>query len=125
MLDHFTGACACKTFICSLFLQIMCSDEPGLVRNKTTPPAATFYLYVDDVHSKYKEALAKGCKAVKNSGADTDGPGKRFWGDTTATVADPYGHVWTLATPHGEKDTDEMKANEEVWMSEYKELSAV
>ena len=50
------------------------------------------YLYVADVDDVFKRALEAGSKAI-------DEPEDRDWGDRTAGIEDPYGHVWWLGTP--------------------------
>jgi PhnB protein len=48
-------------------------------------------LYVEDVDSLYKQAIAAGGKELRPL-AD------QFYGDRSGTLADPFGHVWTIAT---------------------------
>ncbi len=49
------------------------------------------YLYVANVDEMVKRAVAAGAKILF--------PAKdQFWGDRTAWVMDPAGHVWTIAT---------------------------
>lgn len=62
-----------------------------------------FYLYCDNVDALYKQALAAGCEAAA-SGDSKVGPEDMFWGDRIATVRDPDGYRWTLATKVGEFD---------------------
>jgi PhnB protein len=50
------------------------------------------YLYVADVDDVFRRALDAGSKAI-------DEPEDREWGDRTAGIEDPYGHVWWLGTP--------------------------
>ena len=50
-----------------------------------------FYLYVEDVDAAFKRAVGAGAIAKK-------APEDMFWGDRVATVTDPSGHLWTLAT---------------------------
>jgi PhnB protein len=50
------------------------------------------YLYVADVDDVFRRALEAGSKAI-------DEPEDREWGDRTAGIEDPYGHVWWLGTP--------------------------
>jgi PhnB protein len=51
----------------------------------------TLHLYVPDVDATVATALEAGAKLVRPA-AD------QFYGDRTATVQDPFGHVWSLAT---------------------------
>lgn len=48
-------------------------------------------IYVDDVDTIYKQAIAGGGVEVK---AIQD----QFYGDRSGTLTDPFGHVWTVAT---------------------------
>jgi PhnB protein len=57
------------------------------------------HLYVDDVDALAERALAAGIKVVR--------PVKdQFYGDRSGTFADPFGHIWTIAT-HKEDLTPE------------------
>ena len=49
------------------------------------------FVYVDDVDSTLERAVAGGAK-VLNPAKD------QFWGDRTAWIMDPSGHVWTVAS---------------------------
>jgi PhnB protein len=48
-------------------------------------------LYVPDVDARFKQAIAAGAKETR--------PLKdQFYGDRSGTLADPFGHTWTIAT---------------------------
>jgi PhnB protein len=53
--------------------------------------AVSFMLYVPDVDAAFARAVAAGA-TVKRPVAD------QFYGDRTGTLADPFGHVWSLST---------------------------
>jgi PhnB protein len=81
----------------------MLSDEmPG---QECTSPSSlggttvAFYLYVADVDAAFERAVSAGA-SVRRPVQDM------FWGDRTGELADPSGHVWTLAT-HVEDVTPE------------------
>jgi len=59
-------------------------------------------LYVPDVDSLYKRAVDAGAKAKRPL---TD----QFYGDRSAVVEDPFGHIWTLATHIEDVSPEEMK----------------
>lgn len=59
-------------------------------------------IYVEDVDTVYKQAIAAGGTEVK---AVQD----QFYGDRSGTLTDPFGHVWTVAT-HKEDVTEEEMA---------------
>ena len=48
-------------------------------------------IYVEDVDTVYKRAIDAGAKEVKPLQ-------DQFYGDRSGTVADPFGHKWTIAT---------------------------
>ena len=62
---------------------------------------AYLYLYVEDCDSTYKRALRAGGTSVKE-------PEDRFYGDRTATVRDPVGNMWSIATHVEDLSDDEM-----------------
>ncbi|UAB88851.1 VOC family protein [Ruegeria sp. SCSIO 43209] len=49
------------------------------------------HMYVEDVDTALAVALESGASLIAEA-ADT------YWGERCATIADPFGHVWTLAT---------------------------
>jgi PhnB protein len=53
--------------------------------------AVMLHLYVEDVDAVVGRAVAVGAKVLRPV-AD------QFYGDRSGTVADPYGHVWHVAT---------------------------
>ena len=57
------------------------------------------HVYVEDVDTVFKQALAAGGKEVRPVQ-------DQFYGDRLGTVADPFGHVWHLST-HKEDLTPE------------------
>jgi PhnB protein len=83
--------------------RVMLADEnPGMgcvapvSAGRTT---SSLYLYVPDVDTAFKRAVAAGAKVGMPV---TD----MFWGDRFASVEDPSGHRWGLAT-HMEDPTPE------------------
>jgi PhnB protein len=60
---------------------------PGEVGGTT----ASVFMYVEDVDAVVKQAVDAGA-TVTMEVAD------QFWGDRFGTVADPFGHVWSIAT---------------------------
>ena len=48
-------------------------------------------VYVDDVDTAFKKAIAAG-------GTQTMAVEDQFWGDRMGTLDDPFGHGWSLAT---------------------------
>jgi PhnB protein len=59
-------------------------------------------VYVDDVDARFNQAIAAGGKVIKPLA-------NQFYGDRSGTLADPFGHQWTLATHIEDVPPDEMK----------------
>lgn len=59
-------------------------------------------IYVEDVDSVFKKAVTQGAK-VKQDVKD------QFYGDRNATITDPFGHDWTLATHVEDVTPEEMQ----------------
>lgn len=49
------------------------------------------HMYVEDADATLARALENGARLIAEAN-DT------YWGERCATVADPFGHIWTLAT---------------------------
>lgn len=65
-----------------------------------TPVSLMFY--VTDVDAQFAKAIAAGGTVVRPL---TD----QFYGDRSATITDPFGHVWTIATHTEDVSPDEMQ----------------
>ena len=61
------------------------------------------YVYVENVDDVAHRAEAAGARVLM-------APTNQFWGDRTAWIVDPSGHVWTLATRVEESSEDERQA---------------
>ena len=74
---------------------LMLADEfPGMGMSSPATLKGTtvsFMIYVKDVDAAFKRAVAAGAKVVHP-------PQDKFYGDRSCTVADPFGHLWSLAT---------------------------
>jgi PhnB protein len=74
---------------------IMLADEfpeMGILAPQVPRSAGvSILLYVEDVDAQFRQALAAGATQLR--------PVKdQFYGDRSGTLADPFGHVWSLAT---------------------------
>jgi len=58
-------------------------------------------LYVKDVDAMAGKALAAGAKVIRPVQ-------DQFYGDRSGTFADPYGHVWTIATHKEDVSVEEI-----------------
>jgi len=66
-------------------------------------------LYVADVDTVFDRAMAAGAK-VKQPVQD------KFYGDRNGVLADPFGHVWTIATHKEDLTPEEVGKRAEQWM---------
>jgi PhnB protein len=60
------------------------------------------HLYVKDVDAVFPRAIAAGAKEKRPLRDE-------FYGDRTATLEDPYGHVWTVSTHKEDVSPEEME----------------
>ncbi|VVM93957.1 VOC family protein [Pseudomonas fluorescens] len=74
---------------CPIMLGTPCDQGP--LSNPDKSPSVGLHLYVNDVDTSYKQAIAAGA-AVVSEVKD------QFYGDRSGTLKDPYGHLWFLAT---------------------------
>jgi PhnB protein len=63
----------------------------GAAKDEYAPREAMFYLYVEDVDSAYKQAVAAGGTVVKE-------PTDQFYGDRSGAVKDSNGNEWWVAS---------------------------
>jgi PhnB protein len=85
---------------------IMLADEfpqMGAVSPQTIGGTAVgLCLYVEDVDAVYQQAVSAGAK-VERPLQD------QFYGDRSATLIDPFGHKWTIATHIEDVTPEEMQ----------------
>jgi PhnB protein len=72
---------------------MMCDEWPGMASSPQTVggTSVTLHLYVQDVDTAYKKAIAAGCTS-------TMPVQDMFWGDRYGKLKDPFGHEWSIAT---------------------------
>jgi uncharacterized glyoxalase superfamily protein PhnB len=78
---------------------VMLGDAGG----EWSPMPASLYVYVEDVDATYARALAAGGTSVKE-------PENQFYGDRSASVRDPVGNLWGIATHVEDLSPEEMAA---------------
>ena len=86
---------------------VMIESEWPALRNRApqldgSSPVAIF-VYVENVDKTVERAIAAGATILIPLA-------NQFWGDRTAWVMDPSGHVWTVAT-RIEETTEEQRQN--------------
>jgi len=86
------------------------AEWPNLASRAPTPDGSSpvvIFVYVEDVDKTVERAVAGGAKVLIPAE-------NQFWGDRTAWVMDPSGHVWTIATRVEETSEDQRR---ERWSS--------
>jgi PhnB protein len=71
----------------------------------------SLYVYVDDVDATYERALKSGATSVRP-------PQNAFYGDRNASVQDPFGNLWGIATHVEDVPADELKKRAEAFQKE-------
>jgi PhnB protein len=69
---------------------VLVSDGGG----KREPTPAFLYVYVEDADETYRRAIAAGAQPIEE-------PMDMPYGDRRATVRDPWGNTWQIATHRG------------------------
>jgi PhnB protein len=71
------------------------SELPGVLSSRAPTPDGSspvvIFVYVADVDQAVERAAAMGARILMP-------PQDQFWGDRTARIIDPSGHVWTVAS---------------------------
>ena len=71
------------------------SEFPDVVASRAPSPDGSspvvIFVYVADVDQAVERAVAKGARVLMPAQ-------NQFWGDRTARIIDPSGHVWTVAS---------------------------
>jgi PhnB protein len=70
-------------------------------------------LYVEDADMVFNQAVAAGAKVLKPLQ-------DQFYGDRSGTIADPYGHVWTIGTHKEDLTPKEINRRFETQMKQQK-----
>jgi PhnB protein len=84
---------------------VMLSDPSP--QASTKPPkelggtTASVFMYVEDVDAVVKQAVDAGATVEMEIA-------NQFWGDRFGTVADPFGHLWSIATHVEDVPPEEM-----------------
>ena len=75
---------------------------------------SSIVLYVEDVDRSFRKAL--------DAGATEKQPIQdQFWGDRMGSLADPFGHLWSLATHKEEVSSEEMQRRMAEWQQKQKQ----
>ena len=82
------------------------SEWPGITTRAPLPDGSSpvvLYVYVENVDETVERAVAAGARILMPLT-------NQFWGDRTAWIMDPSGHVWTVATRIEETTEEERQA---------------
>jgi len=74
-------------------------------------PTASIFMYIDDVDATFEQAQRAGATVVSELE-------DMFWGDRFGTVADPFGHVWAMATHKEDLSEEEIAERSKAAMAE-------
>ena len=94
---------------------VMLSDEwPDF--GKLGPKArggatSSLMIYTEDVDAAFERAISAGATAERP-------PEDQFWGDRMGSLADPFGHSWSLATHVEDVSEEEMQRRMEAFSNE-------
>jgi PhnB protein len=66
------------------------------------PIESQLYVYVDNIDAAYKRALEAGATSVRE-------PKNQFYGDRNASIKDPTGNIWGIATHVEDVSPEEMQ----------------
>ena len=83
------------------------STKPPKEVNGTT---ASVFMYVQDVDATVKKAADAGATVTME-------PEDQFWGDRFGSVADPFGHTWSIATHVEDLSPEEMEERSKAAMA--------
>ena len=84
-----------------LFLNDEFPEMGALSPQSVGGTAVTLTLYVEDADAVFKKAVDAGAQ-IKMPIAD------QFWGDRYGCVADPFGHMWAIATRKEDLTSEQM-----------------
>jgi PhnB protein len=88
--------------------RIMLADEHDMADAVAKSPTALggtsfgILLYGENVDARFKRAVDAGAKVLRPVS-------DQFYGDRSGTLADPFGHIWTLSTHVEDISPDEMR----------------
>jgi uncharacterized glyoxalase superfamily protein PhnB len=97
--------------------EVRIGDSPvmmGEARGEHKPMPGSIYLYVDDTDATYRRALQAGATSLME-------PADQFYGDRSASVVDPVGNHWFIATHIEDVPPEELARRAEVFMKQHQQ----
>jgi PhnB protein len=83
----------------------------GEAHGEHKPMPGSIYLYVDDTDATYQRALQAGATSLME-------PADQFYGDRSASVVDPVGDHWFIATHIEDVQPEELARRAEAFMKQ-------
>lgn len=83
-------------------------NDPAESPPRLNGTTVRLHLYVPDVDEIYARALAEGATGLH-------GPEDAFWGDRYAMIRDPFGHLWSIATPNEDLSPADVSRRGDTW----------
>jgi uncharacterized glyoxalase superfamily protein PhnB len=99
-LKHAFGAAG--TFRTDGPSEIRIGDSIVMVGEVGVREAMSSFLYLEDTDAAYRRALEAGATVIEE-------PSDMFYGDRRATVRDPFGNIWQIATRKEDLSLDEIR----------------
>jgi len=90
----------------AIMLADPCAEGPFRDPQSLGGSSIGLHLYVEDVDALFAQAVAAGAQVVRPVQ-------DQFYGDRTGTLADPYGHVWFIATHKEDLSQEEINQRAE------------
>jgi uncharacterized glyoxalase superfamily protein PhnB len=98
-------------------------DDAGLIKAGGEKRPCTTYLKVSDAQAMREKAISKGFTPSTSCFNLTTEAADMFWGDTMATVTDPFGHVWCFGSPSAaDPESEAVTANAEAWRNQHSDI---
>jgi PhnB protein len=94
--------------------EVRIGDSPimmGEARGDHKPMPGSIYLYVDNTDATYQRALQAGATSLME-------PADQFYGDRSASVVDPVGNHWFIATHIEDVQPEELARRAEAFMKQ-------
>jgi PhnB protein len=91
---------------------MLADENPGCgalaPQSPSGPAPLSLLLYLPDVDAVFQKAVAMGAKPLQP-------PTDQFYGDRMARFADPFGHIWSIATHTEDVPPQEMARRSAEW----------
>jgi PhnB protein len=97
----------------TLFMADEMPQSPVKAPGSLGGASGSLMFYVPNCDEVIQRAVAYGAKVLMPAG-------DQFWGDRFGQIADPFGHVWGIATSKEVLSPDEMAERTKAWLAQVK-----